>query len=307
MADPAPPDALLSLLGFERSDPPSILYHYTSMQGLLSIVESGRIRATHIRFLNDWSEAETMWNLVRQRLHARRELLKSQEDRTFLTAILDLSEERVPHNDFLASFSEEGDDLTQWRAYCPSEPGFSIGFSSTALRSQWVSDPHGKSPSFVGAKLVKVRYVSERDFSDLDTMIDSALALGRQLHGSAGFGGRTLSKEQIAVGSFSVTAPIYKNAAFRAESEWRMILSKPHKPMPGLRFRPGKSTIVPYVEVELNMDLNYKLAEDYLIRKVIVGPTPNPMLSVEALKSLFISKEHPEVEVEQSSIPYRHW
>src|SRR5271167_1835242 len=94
MPERTPEHALLSLLGFEGSSPPPILYHYTSMRGLLSIVETGRIRATHIRYLNDWSEAETMWSLVRQHLHARKELVDSDKSRSFLAAIIDLCDGR---------------------------------------------------------------------------------------------------------------------------------------------------------------------------------------------------------------------
>jgi hypothetical protein len=33
-----------------------LLYHYTSTEGLLGIIEQDNIRATHVRFLNDWTE-----------------------------------------------------------------------------------------------------------------------------------------------------------------------------------------------------------------------------------------------------------
>src|SRR5271165_5896004 len=35
---------------------PAVLYHYTSMQTLLDIVHSGRMRASHVRYLNDTTE-----------------------------------------------------------------------------------------------------------------------------------------------------------------------------------------------------------------------------------------------------------
>lgn len=56
--------------------------------------------------------------------------------------------------------------------------------------------------------LVKVRYVSEHDFSDLDDTIDRTLSLASQLHGSMGFEGLTLAKERVALAWFSVIAPI---------------------------------------------------------------------------------------------------
>jgi len=34
---------------------------------------------------------------------------------------------------FICSFSQKGDQLSQWRAYCPSGNGISIGFNSIVL------------------------------------------------------------------------------------------------------------------------------------------------------------------------------
>src|ERR1022692_3290202 len=109
----------LSLPGIGLPNPPSILYHYTSIEGLLSIVESGRIRASHIRYLNDSSETESLWRVLIIQLEARRESAGSEEDRARLSELIRLSEGRSRLNEFVASFSEKGDDLSQWRAYCP--------------------------------------------------------------------------------------------------------------------------------------------------------------------------------------------
>jgi len=298
--------ALRTMLGLIGPEQPPILYHYTSMQGLLSIVETGRIRATHIRYLNDWSEAETMWTFVLKRLQERRDSVKSPEESAYLSEILDLAHTRRLPNEFVASFSEEGDDLSQWRSYCHGEAGFSIGFDSAALQSYWISDPAGGNSSFVGGQFFKIRYLTENDLSEIDLSIDDTLQLGAQAHGLMGFHG-PLSREQVVLAWFAVIAPAYKNSAYRDEKEWRMVLHKSHKPMPGQRFRAGKSTVIPYVEVELGRVSDQKLSDQYMIRKVLVGPTPNPDLSVEALQSLFLSKGHQEVLVEKSTIPYRHW
>jgi hypothetical protein len=294
-------------MDFIMPDPPPILYHYTSMQGLLSIVEKGRIWATHIRYLNDSSEIMTMWNGVLRRLEHRRDCAKSDEDAQRASEIIKAAHGRRSLNEFVASFSEKGDDLSQWRAYCPAGSGVSIGFNSKALRSQWVADPDGGKPSFVGAQLFKVRYLDEeKDSSDLDSAIDSLLQLSSKLEAVMGFAG-PLSRDGTIVAWLSVIAPSYKHAAFRGESEWRLVLSKPHKPMPGQRFRAGKSTVIPYIEVELNRDTDFKVPEDYMICEVRVGPTPSLDLSVNAIKSVFSSNGHPQVRVESSTIPYRHW
>jgi len=295
--------ALLSVLNFGLGTPPRTLYHYTSMQALLSIVESGRIRATHVRFLNDQSEVVTMWELVIRRLRERIEAAESSDEKQTLSEIVQAAQSRRLLNEFVASFSQKKDDLSQWRSYCPEGVGFSIGFSSAALRSQWVSDPNGGQPSFVGALLEKIEYVDDTTLTTIDWAINAAVHFASQIeHSVAG-----VSKQDMIVGWLSVLAPSFKHTAFRDESEWRLILSKPHKPMPGQRFRVGKSTLVPFIEVELNKDSHRKPADAYMIHEVVVGPTPNAELSMEALRALFESKDQPQVRVEKSAIPYRHW
>ena len=57
-------------LDFGRNPLPEILYHYTSADALLSIVNSGRISATNIDYLNDSSEVAWMWKAVASQLEA---------------------------------------------------------------------------------------------------------------------------------------------------------------------------------------------------------------------------------------------
>jgi hypothetical protein len=275
------------------------------MEALLSIVESGRIRATHIRYLNDWSEAEIIWGLVLRRLAERKDAATAEERRRLEEIIVLGNNRRIP-SEFVASFSEAGDDLSQWRAYTPDRSGFSIGFSSDALRTQWVIPPATGDPSFVGGQLLRVSYLSKTNIAEVDRIIDDALDVGGLLHGQSGFCG-TISGKDAVLAWFSTIAPRYKDVAFAAEKEWRIVLSKPHKPMPGQRFRAGKSTIVPYVEVELNRGIDSKPVDAYMIREVVVGPTPNPDLSIESLKSFFSSRGHAEVLFKKSAIPFRHW
>jgi hypothetical protein len=296
---------VIKALGVSFSPPPPILYHYTSMSALLSIIETGRIRATHFRYLNDSSEVITMLDAVRERLIERIGLEALTDKVRELRELADVMKNDKLINEFVASFSEDGDDLSQWRSYC-RDGGVSLGFAAGALRSQWVSDPSGGKPWWVGGSLKKVRYLGGEVADDLDSIIDSTLEFGRALDGKDGFFGE-IEHIEAARASLTLLAPLYKHHAFQHECEWRMILRKPHKPMPGQRFRVGASTLVPYIEVDLNRDLEFRLSDKYMLNKVFIGPTPNPQLSKDAIQNLFATKGHPEVVVEVSSIPYRDW
>lgn len=131
--------------------------------------------------------------------------------------------------------------------------------------------------SFVGGSLKKVRYLSDDDLGDLDFILENVFLIAKQMDGTQGFHGPLREKDAV-ISWFSVMATGFKHAAFSSEREWRLVLTKPHKPMPGQQFRPGKSSIVPFIEVELNKDLHSNAVSPYIIREVVVGPCPDPQL-----------------------------
>jgi len=49
-------------------DPPSVLYHYTTQQGLLGIINNKEIWATHTQYLNDVREFHQATGLMRKEL-----------------------------------------------------------------------------------------------------------------------------------------------------------------------------------------------------------------------------------------------
>jgi hypothetical protein len=118
-----------------RPSPPPLrtLYHYTTQAGLVGILNSKTIWASEIRYLNDATEFRTALDAVSAELRARLNDLDSSEanargERLFreFTA---LEESSV----FVLSLTEDGDDLSQWRAYGGMHSGFALGFDIDKL------------------------------------------------------------------------------------------------------------------------------------------------------------------------------
>ena len=266
------------------------------MEGLLGIVQSEKVRASDTRYLNDATESIYLFDLLKK--HVLQRLgTTTGPDHNYYVELLAAFNNRKVWDVFVASFSEYGDSLSQWRAYSRDGIGFSIGFDSNSLKTGYVSDPFGGKSHFVTEQLAKVKYLDDYSDSILSELLDSSKE-GAQAFGSlAG----NVPLPDLAAGLVSLIAPTFKHRAFIEEYEWRLILSKVPISMPGKRFRVGRSTLVPYVEAEPQMK------ESYFIKEVIVGPTPHPELSIEAVRGLFESRNHPEVMVRSSSVPYRHW
>ncbi len=66
---------------------PKSLYHYTSLEALVSIVQSKRLGASNIRFLNDRTESLRLKESVVEVLRKR---ASSSEDQEIVSTIVDL-------------------------------------------------------------------------------------------------------------------------------------------------------------------------------------------------------------------------
>lgn len=274
------------------------------MEGLLGISHSGKIYASDSRYLNDSTDSAHLFGLLTDYVE-QRIIDTGDADRKHYGELASALKTTRMAEVFVASFSEDGDSLSQWRAYCPNGLGFCIGFSSESLLAARVLV--GESEWRTGW-LRKVRYLSQVDYSPRE-FLDTASMAGHMMLTKAAVDKlvpNTSSAENLktsaATAAFlSIVAPIFKHYAFKEEREWRLIFSEASRQMPGKQFRLGKSMLVPYVQVEP------KATRGYFIKEVIVGPTPHPELSVESVRALFRSLNHPEVIVRASKVPYRHW
>jgi hypothetical protein len=97
---------------------PTLIYHYRNDTGLRGIIESGKLWFTNIFYLNDPSElrhgvSPAIEMLTAEYDDARPEIEKFTLN---LAAVVRGSIKRTAHY-FVCSFSTDGDELGQWRAY----------------------------------------------------------------------------------------------------------------------------------------------------------------------------------------------
>jgi len=200
---------------------------------------------------------------------------------------------------FVVSFSAKRDDLSQWRGYCPQGLGVSIGFKSSAIVAaldQFIIPPGPDNLHPVretGLALSEITY-ADFDCSELDVFIDHL----RDAEDTE----KNRNLAEAMWRGLSYIAPIYKNSAFENEEEWRIVI--PHRPelkrKRSIRFRVGRSTLVPYIEIDIPTSSEY-LAE------VVVGSSPNIKLTVESVTEMLEINGMEAVSVVESEVPYRHW
>jgi len=116
--------------------PKGLLYHYTTLEGFVGILDSDNLRATHIRYMNDSKEfidaLEHLDGFIDEFDISLRPSL-----RHYLNGAIRMFSGR--HGAYVISFTDDeaqlmtrdispGDRLSQWRAYSGSGKGFSLGF-----------------------------------------------------------------------------------------------------------------------------------------------------------------------------------
>jgi hypothetical protein len=279
-----------------------ILYHYSSLEGLIGIIESKSIWATNILYLNDASELNYAKGLFRNQVnHFERK--KENEDylihRNFKTLIEDMenSTSKDTYAFFVCSFSEENDLLSQWRGYSPKGIGLSLGFKLGDLRKSVERYAFSIRPCIYNKneQLNEINKLIEKNFIDFtNEKRQYQHDMYRIILNKSGL---------VFYVEFLRLAPSIKHPKFIEEQEWRIVARVDTKDqIEMIRYRPGKSMIIPYIEIPLPRG-----EDNLIINKIVVGPTHDPELAKDAVEMLLKSKKVKFDEIEVSTIPYRNW
>ena len=283
-----------------KQRPRGILYHYTSMDALQSILSNGKLRASDVFYLNDSTELTNarhfIQTLVETRLSSDTEL--SHKAQQHFGKLADEMNGEV----FVASFSEDGDSLPQWRGYGGDGFGVAFGFLPAAIAAGILEDPVGSVVQGGGGRdfdfdLHKCVYTSKEKEKLLKDNVDAFVEALKGKH-------HTIDEKRAGalLGSLgNLCGPLFKDEGFREEREWRLIVTTLNREFPKRYFRVGKSMLVPYICVDLKT--NYL---DF-VKEIIVGPTPHPDLATRSLVKLLRHHELNRVRVTNSRIPFRAW
>jgi hypothetical protein len=215
----------------------------------------------------------------------------------------------------VTSFSEQGNLLSQWRAYSGETGGYSIGFTRQYLKSVGVHFLRSRSDSFYDDKnpLVACRYCDKPEEESLKReivqIVDSYIAEADQANWQTipDIKERFTRLGAIAKRHFFPSGKrraITKDQAFREEAEWRLIfqLERVGTTNSEPEFRPGRSMITPYLKVPLKWE-----GQSIEFKEIVVGPCPHPDQALNSVQMLLKRQGVQGVEVIPSKIPYRNW
>lgn len=270
-----------------------LLYHYTTQEGLLGIARSGGFWATKIQFLNDKSEFALAFDDAAYALRQARKAEPSIE-RDFIDYLLEFLPRYSRLNVFVVCFSQEGNLLSQWRAYGGNGIGYSIGIRRSTLEAI------GTKQGFVLQRCVYDPSERAKIMTQLvkRTLMAFGKAVSEPAFDPVEF--REREAHQLS-GDISSLSPIFKDHAFWEEREWRLIGRIPTND-PRAFSRPGRLGIIPTCRLDFRGE-NEKMK----VHQLIQGPAPNAELAFEGL-SWFRSNPDNRLSIDASKpsyIPFR--
>ena len=280
---------------------PETLYHYTDAAGLLGIVTSGTVWATHYEYLNDASELKYAVGVMKGVVEKATTGAKPDSWKGRLRHVMsqgnitsDYSaggEEGADKQQFLACFSEGGDKLSQWRGYGKSIGGYSLGFPFAHLRAieERIMDSQqrkAKSSPAINVKFLSCVYGKRAQKTLIAECFKRVLRHCETTRYSVDDSSLAFLLRVI----LRFVSSCFKDPSFMDEREWRLVVSVPpnsgavefgeerertqddirRDQIATVRFRKGEYSLVPYIVVPVVLD------EVLSLSRVILGPTPLP-------------------------------
>jgi len=265
------------------------LCHYTSLDGLISIINNGDLWLTNTRFCNDDEEMLLGHKLVDELVDQLETEAAAGRTKDWFDRLR--KKIKMARNDqvYVTCFCERDNLLSQWRGYADNGGGVSIEFDAPGFGQ--VAGPdcmHGLM------RLWKVFYSGDQQRKIIRSCFDYP-------HWPP-----TSTDDNISyiVDALQFFMPTFKHPDFAAEEERRLIFT----PNPNLaitpKFRTRRGMLVPYFSLR---DLagggfpNGKLP----IRRITVGPSYTRDLNVESVRTLLAQNGYVGIEVAKSTTPFR--
>ena len=210
-----------------------ILYHYTSIEGLNSIINSRCVWASDCRYLNDQKELHDASEIFLSKFNGKKKEILSSA----------LHWHNISRLHCVFSLSRSPKVLSQWCVYGDDGRGAAIGFYRKYLLGFSRIHPCVIDDCIYDGHEEFLEGVVDRCKDDIDTLFTMCSQAGSALNS---FWSLIDENPMPLVRLYGELLKV-KNPAFREEQEVRLVISVPIK---NIRTRVSKNIIIPYVEHE---------------------------------------------------------
>jgi hypothetical protein len=272
-----------------------LLYHYTSLEGLLGIFDTREIWCSSVLFQNDRNELFHGLDVAHEQIDALIGKVRYENQKEYLTGFKnDLSKMVKQSRIYLFSTSSIPDLLSQWRGYAPGSTGVSIGLEKGYLTTV--------TKDF--CRLWPAIYDRGVQASAIDLIVGTLLDLtvDIQFHGTA----QELFLPCLArlAGALTYAIAAFKDPSFSEEKEWRLIFDLDGRAVdpPKIHHRVQKNILLPFIKIPIGRTGE---GQEKLIKKIIVGPSKTDEYTLRSVEEFLKHKGLQNIPVSRSTIPFR--
>lgn len=282
-----------------KTSQPKILYHYTTMSVLCSLLNNLeysidkegnpnyklKFWISDYRYMNDWSESIFFLNTIGNAFLRYQKKYSLEDKSAYFTTTFSLWDQ-LKGDKYILSLSENEDSLTMWRGYGANGQGVAIGLNAEKIL-QFISE--NSSVYFFKMNYVNIAThmmsFSEKDLEQIYN--DIKIEDDGSVSGSWGSFSELYEANYLS----------YKNEAYRDENEWRLTLIKDKE----CKYRENNGVIIPYCEIKIPIEF---------VENIIIGPSANKELSKLTLQNMIDHKIKVEpiannIKISNSDIPYK--
>jgi len=268
----------------------TVFYHYTDVNGLIGILENGKIWATNINYLNDQSEITYCKDLILS-ISKKLERKCIGASKKLILEVRDYFENYSGDSDaYVACFCEVNDLLSQWRGYASNSGGYAIGIApSRHICINWDED----KTNDVKLRMYPVIYDPKTQKGKITRAINRTCKYlnDQKVEKKADY----TSAKNLLFETLFIFLHTFKNPVFSEERERRVIIFSPDESL--IKVRKGAYGLLPYIEIPIRFD------EYQLIDSITLGPGSHKTLVSRSVKHLLKQNGYEGVDIKESCIP----
>ena len=245
-------DALLDIVVSKDKDLPTVLAHYTTTDGLLSMMEKSELWFSDARFLSDTTELNYGIRLMEEIFEGRQRQLRdagilasmSFHGHPLRGYLIDTFSNAI--SPYIFCLCENANQLSQWRSYSNTR-GYSICFLARELL-RLKPDLRGKSPD--QTFLCKVVYEEDKQREIAEAVVGVIIQFAKRLKQVPPLPGETelpLSFLVMAAKGMLDCVIQFKDSCFQEEQEWRVYCWIAKDDQNLLSYRNKADLILPYL------------------------------------------------------------
>lgn len=293
-----------------NSNNSEVIYHYTNIYVLQSILSKSTLWLTKSDYLNDRMEIEYSFDLVHNLLN-KAKLYKKLENRIYKCLYF---KHDFFRRCYLLSSSRDSDSYPLWSNYSNNE-GYNLGFNVPSLINSIKSIIEGA----LNGQLYKERVKCGRDYEvflkDVIYDVNVQTEMINEIFESGSYVFEAYNNGHISINiasrlieeitrSLSILLLLFKDPCFMAEKECRLIITFKDDTYVSkfMQHRIFNGAFIPYIELCF---IN-EGSDGTSIRHINIGPGNNSDLSKKGLSSFLSSYGFEKVEVSTSKIPLRY-